>query len=407
MSAMTHPATARRLEWRFLPTHIRALIEEHCGSPVVEADSQPRGFTPGFASVLTCADGSRHFVKAASVKAQRMIAGSYREEARKLAMLPAGVPAPRLLWSHDDDWVVLGIEYVDAANPARPWRPAQLDACLDALEAMVPVLTPPPDGLELDTFANEYADEDHDLSDFGQRWFDGRRQFFYSPDQAPMDDPTALLGDPGLQATYSYANANPLAFVDPDGRAAIGILSATQRKQLRHDLRSAGVEDPELQAKIRTFFGKHTRLGGKAAFTLLSNYSRLKKIQEFADKWDMKPIVQFELDFDGALTDMNFSLTNIKFGFGAGPRAKLDFAKDDPGVGLPAVPANGLNGGAALGGAAGQAADAGAAAPSAALQSGGVALPAVDDPPSSVGANAGNSAGSNAGNLGGRSDGGE
>lgn len=155
---MTPPRTAHRLEWQFLPPHIRALVEGRCGSPVVDSVSQPRGFTPGFASVLTCADGSRHFVKAASVKAQRLIAGSYREEARKLAGLPPGVPAPRLLWSHDDDWVVLGIEYVDAANPARPWRPADLAACLDALEAMVPLLTPPPSGLELDTFADEYAE---------------------------------------------------------------------------------------------------------------------------------------------------------------------------------------------------------------------------------------------------------
>jgi RHS repeat-associated protein len=255
-------------------------------------------------------------------------------------------------------------------------------------------------------FQGEYADEDHDLSDFGQRWFDGKRQFFYSPDQAPMDDPTSLLGDPGLQATYTYANANPLAFVDPDGRAAIGILSATQRKQLRYDLRASDVKDPELRAKIRTFFGKHTGLGGQAAFTLLSNYARLKKIQEFADKWDMKPVVQFELDFDGALTDMNFSLKNVKFGFGAGKRAKLDFSRDDPGVGLPAVSPNGLNGGAVLSGAAGQAADAGAAGPAATIQAGGVGLPVID-PPSNVGANAGNSAGSNAGNLGGRSDGGE
>jgi len=150
--------TARRLEWQFLPPHIRAVVEEHCGSPVVEAKSQLRGFTPGFASVLTCADGSRHFVKAASVKAQRLFASSYREEARKLAMLPEEVPAPRLLWSHDDDWVVLGIQYVDAHNPERPWRPADLAACLDALEAMVPVLTPPPAGLELDSFAKEYAE---------------------------------------------------------------------------------------------------------------------------------------------------------------------------------------------------------------------------------------------------------
>ena len=84
-----HGKTARRLEWAFLPPHLRAWIERKCGSPVVEAISQTTGFTPGFASVLVCEDGSRHFVKAASVKAQRMFADSYREEARKLAALPA------------------------------------------------------------------------------------------------------------------------------------------------------------------------------------------------------------------------------------------------------------------------------------------------------------------------------
>jgi len=149
--------TARRLEWQFLPPHIRELVEQRCGSPVVEAVSQTSGFTPGFASVLTCEDGSRHFVKAASVKAQRLIAHSYREEVRKLAVLPASVPAPRLLWSHDDDWVVLGIEYVDARIPRRPWTPTDLARSLDAAEAMVPALTPAPAGLELDTFAEEFA----------------------------------------------------------------------------------------------------------------------------------------------------------------------------------------------------------------------------------------------------------
>ena len=81
---------------------------------------------------------------------------AFRDELRAwlAETLPTVPPEP----PHDDDWVVLGIEYVDARNPARPWRPAELDACLDALEAMVPVLTPPPDGLELDTFADEYAD---------------------------------------------------------------------------------------------------------------------------------------------------------------------------------------------------------------------------------------------------------
>ena len=150
--------TARRLEWPFLPPNLRAYVERKCGSPVVDAVSQGAGFTPGFASVLTCEDGTRHFVKAASTKAQPAFAAAYREEARKLAVLPTSVPAPRLLWSLDDDWVVLGIEHVDARNPRRPWRRADLDACLDVCEKVAATLTPAPPGLGLDAFADEFAD---------------------------------------------------------------------------------------------------------------------------------------------------------------------------------------------------------------------------------------------------------
>jgi hypothetical protein len=151
--------TARRLEWAHLPPHVRALVERECGSPVVEAITQGGGFTPGFASVLVCADGTRHFVKAASTKAQRAFALSYREEARKLAELPADAPAPRLEWLQDrEDWIVLGIEYVEAANPRRPWRPADLEATAAMLERLAATLTPPPTSLELDPVAEELAD---------------------------------------------------------------------------------------------------------------------------------------------------------------------------------------------------------------------------------------------------------
>jgi len=95
-SAIPVGKTARRLQWAHLPPTVRAIVEDHCDSAVVEAESQDAGFTPGFASVLTCIDGSRHFVKAASVKAQRMFAHSYREEARKLADLPPATPAAPL-----------------------------------------------------------------------------------------------------------------------------------------------------------------------------------------------------------------------------------------------------------------------------------------------------------------------
>lgn len=151
--------TAQRLEWVHLPPKVRAAVEARLGRPVVEATSQTSGFTPGFASVLVTDDGARHFVKAASLKAQRMFAQSYREEARKLGALPPSTPAPGLRWSFEaEDWFVLGIEHVQAHAPVRPWREADVAACLDMLAHVATILTPPPPGLRLDTFAAEFAD---------------------------------------------------------------------------------------------------------------------------------------------------------------------------------------------------------------------------------------------------------
>lgn len=149
MPAMTipHGRTARRLEWQHLPPGIRGYVEGRLGSPVVRAESQGAGFTPGFASRLTGEGGERLFVKAASKKAQRPFAEAYAEEARKLATLPPEVPATTILWTHEDEsWVVLGFEDVAGHAPARPWKGQELRACLTALELVAAV--PPPPGLE-------------------------------------------------------------------------------------------------------------------------------------------------------------------------------------------------------------------------------------------------------------------
>jgi hypothetical protein len=158
-SPVPHGRTARRLEWAHLPPTVRAAVEEQCGAAVAAATSQTSGFTPGFASVLECTDGSRHFVKAASMRAQRMFADAYREEARKLAALPEQAPAPPLRWTLEvDEWYVLSTEYVDARPPRRPWRAEELRLCLDALTAAAPVLTPAPPGLELPHASEELAE---------------------------------------------------------------------------------------------------------------------------------------------------------------------------------------------------------------------------------------------------------
>jgi hypothetical protein len=150
--------TARRIEWAHLPPGVRRAVEARLGSPVADARSCTAGFTPGLASVLTTDEGTRTFVKAASSKAQRVFAEAYREEARKLAALPAGVPAARMLWTLDvEDWFVLGLEHVESRQPRRPWRLAELDAALDALEVVADLLTPAPAALGLDGLEEEFA----------------------------------------------------------------------------------------------------------------------------------------------------------------------------------------------------------------------------------------------------------
>lgn len=152
-----HGRTARRLAWAHLPPLVRRAVEQRLGSPVVEAVSQDAGFTPGFASVLTGADGSRVFVKAASTRAQRVVADAYREEARKLAALPAAVPAPRLLWTEDvADWFLLATEYVEARAPHRPWRADDLAAASAMAVEAARALTPAPAGL-LDSAVEDLA----------------------------------------------------------------------------------------------------------------------------------------------------------------------------------------------------------------------------------------------------------
>jgi aminoglycoside phosphotransferase (APT) family kinase protein len=203
-----HPK-ARRITWPFLPADLRAEITRRCGSAVVSAEVRDEGFTPGFASVLTCEDGTRHFVKAASVKAQRGSATSYRAEIEVLRGLHPSLPVPALQWSIDDEWVVLSTTYVDGALPLLPWSSAQLDACLTALEDAAGALVPAP--LRAPSIAEEFA-----------AW---PGYWAFVPDRGHHDEASALAGRfaeacAGETLVHSDIRADNLV-VDAAGKAWI------------------------------------------------------------------------------------------------------------------------------------------------------------------------------------------
>ena len=124
---------------------MRAAVEARLGGKVTSATSSPGGFSPGLAARLRTSDGRRVFAKAAGPDPNPDTPAVHRREAEVVAALPAEVPAPKLLWTHEGDgWVVLAFEDVDGHNPVEPWRPDELDRVLETLLALAETLTPSP-----------------------------------------------------------------------------------------------------------------------------------------------------------------------------------------------------------------------------------------------------------------------
>jgi hypothetical protein len=124
---------------------VRDAIEQRIGGRVVEAVTQPGGFSPGLAARVRTGDGRRCFVKAVSELANPDTPNLHRREAEVVAALPPEAAVPRLLWSYDEGgWVVLGFEDIDGHMPAQPWREDELRLVVDGLQRLHDVLTPSP-----------------------------------------------------------------------------------------------------------------------------------------------------------------------------------------------------------------------------------------------------------------------
>lgn len=162
--SVDYRATCVRPRWEELPAGVRQAVADAAGSPVVAADDPPgSGFTGGFAAVVRLRDGRRVFAKAGSSRNPHLVA-AYRQEARVLATLPVGVPAPRLVGSagvepgdvDEHAWQVVVAEAVDGSIP-QPWTEAAVESVHEACGVSAGLLAAPLPGLELSSTADALA----------------------------------------------------------------------------------------------------------------------------------------------------------------------------------------------------------------------------------------------------------
>jgi Phosphotransferase enzyme family len=134
-----------RLGWDALPASVLSSLQDGFGARVVEATSQPGGFSPGIAARVRLSDGRRAFVKAISSSPNPHSPQLHRQEAEIAKALPPTAPVPKFLFNVDDgDWVALAFEDVGGAHPQLPWRDEELERVLRSLSEMATSVTPSP-----------------------------------------------------------------------------------------------------------------------------------------------------------------------------------------------------------------------------------------------------------------------
>ncbi|MFW5418445.1 phosphotransferase [Nocardiopsis sp. CNT-189] len=125
-----------RFQWEDLPDTSQRAFTARFGR-VLHTRGAPPGLSPGVAARITAAGGPV-FLKAVPVRSPA--AGDYRREREVVPTLPAGVPAARLLWDHEDDrWLLLAFACIDA-RPADLSPGGDAGAVMGSLAGMGPLL---------------------------------------------------------------------------------------------------------------------------------------------------------------------------------------------------------------------------------------------------------------------------
>jgi aminoglycoside phosphotransferase (APT) family kinase protein len=136
--------TGARIRFDDLPEDVRQALAVRLGSPVTSATGAPGGYGAGLAARCSLADGRSVFIKAASPVLNPDTPDIMRAEAANDAMLPATVPAPRLLEVLDDGhWVVLVFTVAPGKLPVTDsWDPRRLVRFARAVAALGTIAAP-------------------------------------------------------------------------------------------------------------------------------------------------------------------------------------------------------------------------------------------------------------------------
>lgn len=150
--------TSLRPGWDSLPAHLHEAVGAAVGSVVVEgAVPVTTGFTGAYAGRVRLADGREVFAKVGT-PAQPHVVGALTEEARLLASLPPGVPAPVLVAAGGSGgWRFLVLEVLEGHLPGMPWTAPDADAVHEACLALAGVGTPAPADLASGSFGPLFA----------------------------------------------------------------------------------------------------------------------------------------------------------------------------------------------------------------------------------------------------------
>jgi hypothetical protein len=107
-----------RAPWAAMPETVRDWVEGTLGSPVTQAHDQVGGMSPGCATRLVCADGTRAFVKAVGTELNPRTPFLFRREVLALTLVGSHELWADLIASYDDgDWVGILLEDVEGVHP--------------------------------------------------------------------------------------------------------------------------------------------------------------------------------------------------------------------------------------------------------------------------------------------------